>query len=79
MSAAEAATQAVWLGFLLDDFGEEQTEATPFYCDNTSAVAMARNTVFHQRSKHTGRRYHYIRQGLQSNIINLVIANLRSN
>lgn len=28
--------------------------------------------MFHQRSKHTGKKYHYIRDALQSNIINLV-------
>lgn len=62
MSAIEATTQAVWLRYALQDFWEEQTEASPIYCDNTSAIAMTRNPVFHQRSKHIARRYHYIRE-----------------
>ncbi|CAN6544279.1 unnamed protein product [Malus baccata var. baccata] len=39
MSAIEATTQAVWLRYALQDFWEEQTEASPIYCDNTSAIA----------------------------------------
>ncbi|KAB2621397.1 hypothetical protein D8674_023579 [Pyrus ussuriensis x Pyrus communis] len=37
---------------------------------------MTRNLVFHQRTKHIGRRYHYIREALQSNIINLIYCKL---
>ncbi|KAM1672509.1 hypothetical protein ACFXTN_037395 [Malus domestica] len=73
MSATEATTQAVWLRFILQDFGEEHTEATPVYCDNISVIAMTRNQYF---IKELGRRYHYIREALQSNIINLIYCKL---
>ncbi|CAL8993818.1 unnamed protein product, partial [Prunus brigantina] len=55
VSASEATTQAIWLRFVLEDFGELQTEATPLMVDNTSAIAMARNPVFHQKTKHINR------------------------
>jgi hypothetical protein len=32
------------------------------YCDNESAVRLAYNAEFHQRTKHVLVRYHYIRQ-----------------
>lgn len=51
VNAAEATTQAIWLRFVLSDFGEEQLETTPIMCDNTSTIAMSKNLVFHQRSK----------------------------
>ncbi|BBN69933.1 NAD(P)-binding Rossmann-fold superfamily protein [Prunus dulcis] len=35
VSAAEATSQAKWLRFILEDFGEEQVEGTPILCDNT--------------------------------------------
>ncbi|CAL2235093.1 unnamed protein product [Prunus armeniaca] len=47
VSASEATTQAIWLRFMIEDFGELQTEATPLMVDNTSAIAMTRNPVFH--------------------------------
>ncbi|CAL8165835.1 unnamed protein product [Prunus armeniaca] len=71
ISAAEATTQAIWLRFVLEDFGELQTEATPLHCDNISAIAITKNPVFHQKTKHIDRRYHFIKDALQEGVINL--------
>ncbi|KAI5350059.1 hypothetical protein L3X38_002950 [Prunus dulcis] len=72
MSAAEATSQAIWLRFVLEDFGEEQTTATTVFCDNTSAIAMSKNPVFHQRSKHIRRKFHFIRDAIQNGEIDLI-------
>ncbi|CAL8169979.1 unnamed protein product [Prunus armeniaca] len=72
ISAAEATTQAIWLKFVLEDFGELQAEATPLQCDNTSAISITKNPVFHQRTKHIDRRYHFIKDALQQGIVDLV-------
>ncbi|KAI5332975.1 hypothetical protein L3X38_023104 [Prunus dulcis] len=69
--AAEATTQAIWLRFVLEDFGELQTETTPLHCDNISAIAITKNPVFHQKTKHIDRRYHFIKDALQEGVINL--------
>jgi hypothetical protein len=71
ISASEATAQAIWLRFVLDDFGEMQAEATPLFYDNMSAISMARNPVFHQRTRHINRRYHFIREALQEGVINI--------
>ncbi|KAB2617076.1 retrovirus-related Pol polyprotein from transposon TNT 1-94 [Pyrus ussuriensis x Pyrus communis] len=55
ISASEATTQAIWLRFVWEDFGELQTVATPLHCDNTSAIAITKNFVFHQKTKHIDR------------------------
>ncbi|KAB2626287.1 retrovirus-related Pol polyprotein from transposon TNT 1-94 [Pyrus ussuriensis x Pyrus communis] len=57
ISASEATAQAIWLRFVLEDFGEMQTEATPVHCDNTAAIAITKNPVFHQKTKHIDRRF----------------------
>ncbi|CAL2266202.1 unnamed protein product [Prunus armeniaca] len=72
VSAAEATSQAIWLRFVLEDFGEEQTTATTLFCDNTSAIAMSKNPVFHQRSKHIRRKFHFIRDAIQDGEIDLI-------
>ncbi|CAL9026795.1 unnamed protein product [Prunus brigantina] len=72
ISASEATTQAVWLRFVLEDFGELQTEATPLHCDNISAIAITRNLVFHQKTKHIDRRYHFIKDALQEGVVDLI-------
>ncbi|KAB2625515.1 hypothetical protein D8674_017175 [Pyrus ussuriensis x Pyrus communis] len=71
-SAAEATSQAKWLRFVLEDFGEEQVEGTQIMCDNTSAIAMAKNPVFHQKTKHINRKFHFIREAIQAKEIKLV-------
>ncbi|CAN6678923.1 unnamed protein product [Malus baccata var. baccata] len=65
ISASEATAQATWLRFVLEDFGEMQTVATPMNCDNTSAIAITKNPIFHQKTKHINRRYHFIKEALQ--------------
>ncbi|KAI5338824.1 hypothetical protein L3X38_018096 [Prunus dulcis] len=72
ISAAEATTQAIWLRFVLEDFGELQADATPLQCDNTSAISVFKNPVFHQRTKYIDRRYHFIKDALQQGIVDLV-------
>ena len=71
VSASEATAQAIWLRFVLDDFGEMQAEATPLFCDNMSAILMAKNPVFHQRTRHINRKYHFIREALQEGVIDV--------
>ncbi|KAM1489207.1 hypothetical protein ACFXTO_032488 [Malus domestica] len=72
ISASEATVQVIWLRFVLEDFGELQTETTPVHCDNTTAIAITKNPVFHQKTKHIDMRYHFIKDALQEGIIDLM-------
>ncbi|CAL9019344.1 unnamed protein product [Prunus brigantina] len=72
VSAAEATAQAMWLRFVLSDFGEEQVSATSLLCDNTSAIAITKNPVHHHKTRHINRRFHFIRDALQDGEIDLL-------
>ncbi|KAL6129747.1 hypothetical protein ACLB2K_073096 [Fragaria x ananassa] len=72
VSAAEATSQAIWLRRILEDFGELQPDATPLLCDNQSAIAMIKNPVFHNRTKHNKRKYHFIRSAVEDKEIEVV-------
>lgn len=50
----------VWLRILLKEISLIQEEPTNICVDNKSAIALAKNPVFHDRSKHIDTRYHYI-------------------
>ena len=39
-----------------------QEEPTKICVDNKSAIALAKNPVFHNQSKHIDTRYHWIRE-----------------
>eukprot|EP00253_Pinus_taeda_P029158 PITA_29158 len=60
--ATAAACQAVWMRRMLRSLGQEQAKATVIFCDNSSAIALSKNLVFHKRTKHIDTRFHYIRE-----------------
>ncbi|TXG50913.1 hypothetical protein EZV62_023437 [Acer yangbiense] len=52
---------AIWLRNLLKEIGMVQGNATEINVDNKSAIALSKNLVFHDRSKHIDTRFHFIR------------------
>jgi len=55
----------------LDQLGFSQPTSTPLHADNTSAIQIAANLVFHERTKHIEVDCHYIREALTTNVIYL--------
>jgi transposase InsO family protein len=75
IAASTASTQALWLSRLLSDLLGRDTGAVELRVDSKSALALAKNPVFHERSKHIRLRYHFIRDclaegSIQANYIN---------
>jgi len=62
VAAAEATSQAIWLQRILKDMGEKQSGPTTINCDNKSTIAMTKNHVHHNRTKHIAIKYHFIRE-----------------
>ena len=71
-AAGHASREIVWLRELLKQLGFEQLGPTPLMCDNKSTILMILNPVFHERTKHIGLKYHFIRQQLKSRTIEMV-------
>ena len=46
---------------LVRDLGSQQV-GVPLYCDNQSAIYLAKNQVYHVRTKHIDVRFHKIRE-----------------
>jgi len=69
--ATAAACQAVWMRRLLISLCQEQATTTVIFCDNSSAIALSKNSVFHKRTKHIDTRFHYIRELLSNGEISL--------
>jgi hypothetical protein len=63
--ASTASTQTLWLVRLLGDLLDRDTGAMELRVDSKSALAMAKNLIFHKRSKHIRMRYHFIRGCLE--------------
>jgi hypothetical protein len=58
------ATQALWLAWLLGELLGEETEAVDLRVEK-SALALAKNPVFHERTKNICIKYHFIRSHLE--------------
>ncbi|CAH9069840.1 unnamed protein product [Cuscuta europaea] len=61
VAATSSVCHAIWLRYILQALSMSQEEATTIFVDNKSAIALAKNPVFHDRSKHIDTRYHFIR------------------
>jgi hypothetical protein len=64
-----AATQALWLSRLLAELLGRKVEVVELKVDNKSALALAKNPVFHDRSKHIRTKFHFIRDCLEEGSI----------
>ncbi|GJX59951.1 retrovirus-related pol polyprotein from transposon TNT 1-94 [Tanacetum coccineum] len=64
-------SEIVWLCWLLADMGVHISHATPLYCDNRSAIQIARNSVFHECTNHIEIDCHFTHHHLQARTISL--------
>ncbi|KAJ9547245.1 hypothetical protein OSB04_019788, partial [Centaurea solstitialis] len=64
IAASDAAKEAVWLRNFLSDLREVASVSRPIdiFCDNSGAVAQAKEPREHHKSRHVLRKYHLIRE-----------------
>ncbi|GKD62156.1 hypothetical protein Tco_1299665 [Tanacetum coccineum] len=65
-------SQILWMRSQLIDYGF-QFNKTPLYCENKSAIALCCNNVQHSRAKHIDIRYHFIKDQVENEIVELYI------
>ena len=74
-----ATCEVVWLWRILADLEEKKSGSTCINCDNQSAIKLAHNPIYHARSKHIELQYHFVREKIESNEIDLVFYNTKDN
>ena len=62
-------TELVWMRQLLKDFGVTVADPTLLFCDNKSALDLASNPTFHERTKHIEIDCHYVREKVMDKTI----------
>ena len=60
-AVVNASQEVLWIRQILSEFGFEQQQPTPLWCNNQSAIKLAKNPFLHQRSKHIELHMHFIR------------------
>ncbi|KAE9056299.1 hypothetical protein PF006_g32719 [Phytophthora fragariae] len=71
MALSGCIKECVWMRRLLKDIGAKQVGATVIYEDNQGAMALAKNVGYQARTKHIDIRYHFIREKVVSNEVEL--------
>ena len=61
IASANAACQGIWLSRLLGELLGVQAPKVKLLVDNKSAIALSKNPVHHDRSKHIDTKYHFVR------------------
>lgn len=69
IAISSVACQCLWLRKLLGDCGIEGKDATEIWCDNKSAIAIARNLMHHRRTKHIDIKFHHFRNLICNGIV----------
>ena len=68
----DSATQeAIWLRCLLRDLQYCAEVATTIFQDNQECIALAKNPVYHSRTKHIDIKFHFLREKIASEVIAL--------
>jgi len=68
---AQAASEITWMVRLLEELGVYNLTPVTLNCDNQSALHIARNPVFHERTKHIEIDCHFIRDKVLEGLLQL--------
>ncbi|KAE8672007.1 macrophage erythroblast attacher-like isoform X1 [Hibiscus syriacus] len=70
VAATQVNKEAIWLKMLLEELGHNQ-EYVSMFCDSQNALHLAKNPIFHSRTKHIRVQYHFIREKVEKGTINM--------
>jgi hypothetical protein len=64
--------EVAWQRSFLEEIGMQVQEAITVGSDSQSALNLIGNPVYHEKSKHIGIRFHYIREQVQQKLVEFV-------
>jgi hypothetical protein len=71
MALSAACQEVIWLRRILKNFSCAQKDSRIVFEDNQGCIALAKNPVAHDRTKHIDIRYHFIREMMESGEIDI--------
>ena len=70
VAAASCCAQLLWIRQQLKDFSVDK-RCIPIFCDNTSAIKIAKNPCQHKRTKYIDICHHFLRDNVEKGIISM--------
>ncbi|KAL2512470.1 Reverse transcriptase Ty1/copia-type domain-containing protein [Abeliophyllum distichum] len=71
IAACDAVKERLWLRGLLGEIGF-RNETIRLYTDNQSVIHLSKNPVYHDRTKHVDIKFHFVRDMVEKNIVDLI-------
>lgn len=71
MALSSAASDVLWMQQLVAELDSHGKRKITILCDNTSAISMAENDAFRPRTKHIDIKHHFIREKIDSGVIDI--------
>eukprot|EP00253_Pinus_taeda_P033838 PITA_33838 len=78
IATSHACKEAIWLKGLFGEFGRLQ-DNIKLFCDSQSAIHLAKNPIYHSKSKHISIKYHFVRQVITERGISLEKVHAKEN
>ena len=69
ITASKAVKEVFWYKKFTVELGVMSSDAIPLYCNNNGTIALAKESMSHQKSKHIKRRFHLIRDYLKKSYV----------
>jgi histone deacetylase 1/2 len=73
-AVANAPAEIMWIQILLEEFGIKCPAMAKLWCDNMGAKYLSANPVFHARTKHIEVDYHFVRERVARNLLQINFA-----
>ena len=64
VAIAEVGKEMIWLADYLEELGRKKSEKI-LYSDSKSAIHLVKNPVYHSKTRHIRRRYHFTRRAME--------------
>ena len=71
VALANNTQEVIWMRQLMEDLESKLTEATIVYEDNQAPISIAQNPQHHSKTKHIDIKYHFVREKVADNTIQL--------
>ena len=71
IATAACCTQVMWMKQTLQDMKVSIDDPISIKCDNTSAISISKNPVFHSKTKHIPIKYHFLREQVAQKVVKL--------
>ena len=72
MAVTQATKEAIWLRGLLKEVGHDTKEPVTIYSDNQGCISLAKNPVYHAKSKHIDIQHHFVREKVSNGAVNIL-------